>query len=361
MTSINKDDDEFISSLRHHAINDDLEDSKAQLPTGLPKYEKGSDEESENSDSSSNLSYVSDNTDETNSKISYQRRALFRKSVSLQMRQIGTNVCQLLTPIISLVMIILLKGIAESNISKYIDTPIYSGLPYIFNIPLSSIGQLGVLFNITSCDMWYMYGYEKDTPQETKDYFGFNHGSPIYTPESDGMLDGDTNILQSACPAVDKASPYFDQKNDNETINEYLFRTLNFLNTQQIDFKEKDSEVPHLEYLPDAAFTIREASDEALDYNIQVNDLRYIQYHRNNGVTKLGVLNPLTGGTSYFIRTIEGQLSAADMINKAYISKQFPGTYIYSGVQIMPLSPSFDQEIMRVINLLGSALFPISL
>lgn len=145
------DDDEFMGSLRHKAnTSDDLEDSKSQLPTGLPKYEAFSDEDSDHSDSSSNLSSISDKSTYFTSKVSFQKRALFRKSISLQLRQIGTNICQLCTPIISLVMIILLKGIAESNISKYIDTPIYSGLPYIFNVPLSSIGQLGVLFNITS-------------------------------------------------------------------------------------------------------------------------------------------------------------------------------------------------------------------
>mmetsp|Transcript_9448 Transcript_9448/g.9163 ORF Transcript_9448/g.9163 Transcript_9448/m.9163 type:complete len:468 (+) Transcript_9448:746-2149(+) len=113
--------------------------------------------------------------------------------------------------------------------------------------------------------------------------------------------------------------------------------------------------------LPDGAFNVYEASDSRLKYNVQVNDLRYIQYHRNNGITKLGIQNPLSNTTSYFIRTIEGQISAVDLMNKAYISKLFPNTFIYSGVQIMPLSPSFDQEIMRVINLLGGGLFPLSL
>ena len=346
-----------------HRESEDLEDRKDQFPTGLQRYESDelSNSDSDNSETGSSLSTISDKTDYFNSKISYQRRALFRKSVSLQMRQIGTNICQLLTPIISLLLIILLKGIAQSNISKYIDAPIYSGLPYIFNIPLYSIGQLGVLFNLTSCDQWYLYDFEDDASELTKEFWGHNEGTPIFTPNSEGLLDGATNVLQTACPTVERAVPYFKQNLDNETINEYLFRTLEHLNRQQIDFKNKDSEVPDLELLPDGAFKILEASEEKLQYNIQVNDLRYIQYHRNNGITKLGIQNPLTNTTSYFIRTIEGQISAADLVNKAYISKLFPNTYVYSGVQIMPLSPSFDQEIMRVINLLGSGLFPLSL
>jgi hypothetical protein len=152
MQSESKDDDEFISSLRHPRDNDDLEDKTNDLPTGLQRFDHDHDNssDSDNSESGSNLSTISDSSTYFNNKVSFQRRALFRKSISLQKRQVGTNVCQLLTPIISLVLIILLKKIAESNISKYIDQPIYSGLPYVFNIPLFSLGQLGVLFNISS-------------------------------------------------------------------------------------------------------------------------------------------------------------------------------------------------------------------
>jgi len=49
------------------------------------------------------------------------------------------------------------------------------------------------------------------------------------------------------------------------------------------------------------------------------------------------------------------------MIHKAYINKLFEDTYIFTGVMFMPIQPSFDEEIMRLINMLGAGLFPISL
>ena len=49
------------------------------------------------------------------------------------------------------------------------------------------------------------------------------------------------------------------------------------------------------------------------------------------------------------------------MLHKAYINKLYPGNYVYSAIQFMPLTPSVDDYIMKVINLLGAALFPISL
>lgn len=94
MTSINKDEeDDFINAIRLNKGSVDLEDRKDDMPTGLRTYDSNVDgNDSENSDSGSGLSTISDKSDYFGSKVSYQRRALFRKSVSLQMRQIGTNI-----------------------------------------------------------------------------------------------------------------------------------------------------------------------------------------------------------------------------------------------------------------------------
>lgn len=62
-----------------------------------------------------------------------------------------------------------------------------------------------------------------------------------------------------------------------------------------------------------------------------------------------------------YLRPIEGQLAAADMVHKAYINNLFNDTYIFTGVMFMPIQPSFDTEIMRLISMLGAGLFPISL
>ena len=76
----------------------------------------------------------------------------------------------------------------------------------MLNIPYSTIGGLGLLFNVTSCDQWYMYEFKNSGSRE---FWGKNTGSPIYHPKSSGLLDGDTGIMQTACPHVDRASPYF--------------------------------------------------------------------------------------------------------------------------------------------------------
>jgi len=110
--------------------------------------------------------------------------------------------------------------------------------------------------------------------------------------------------MQTACPEVGRASPYFIKANETETINEYIYKIVEGLNEEKIDFKDRNSEVPGLHNLPDGAFWIKEASNLKLSYNLQINDNRYYQYHRNNGVTKIGL--SFLNQSGLFLWPIEG-------------------------------------------------------
>jgi len=92
--------------------------------------------------------------------------------------------------------------------------------------------------NITSCDIWYLYTFDEKTTPESKKFWGSNTGTPIYLPDSEGLLDGHSNIMQTACPEIGKASPYFIQANETESINEYIYKVVEGLNNEVIDFKD---------------------------------------------------------------------------------------------------------------------------
>ena len=109
-------------------------------------------------------------------------------------------------------------------------------------------------------------------------------------------------------------------------MNEYILGISNKLNSAPISFKDKNFEVPELDQLPDGAYRIREASAQTFDYNVQVNNYRYWQYHRNNGVTKIGFLDPESNTTQYNMITIESLLAVADMVNRAYMRFMFNDT-----------------------------------
>ena len=44
-----------------------------------------------------------------------------------------------------------------------------------------------------------MYDLDKDSPSETREFWGENSGTPMLRPESSGLLNGKKNILEYPC------------------------------------------------------------------------------------------------------------------------------------------------------------------
>ena len=57
----------------------------------------------------------------------------------------------------------------------------------------------------------------------------------------------------------------------------------------------------------------------------------------------------------------DGQLSLMDLINKAYLNTIDPQHWIMSGVQYMPTKDQNQSWLMKIRNLAGASLFPLSL
>lgn len=164
------------------------------------------------------------------------------------------------------------------------------------------------------------------------------------------MLDGRRNFLSYNCPEVNRTVPYFKEFTPlkypgNNTINEYLASTVRSFQYVKLDFNDKDSFFPERQNLPDGAFRIRQASKKKLSYNMQMNDLKYWQYHRNNGVTKIGLFDKETNVTFYNIRTIDAGLTIADVLNQAYLRTLFNDTVVVGGVNFFPYQPDLEGEV----------------
>ena len=54
----------------------------------------------------------------------------------------------------------------------------------------------------------------------------------------------------------------------------------------------KNSFIPGLEDVPDGSITVKEANKKTLNVKLSINDSKYYQYHRNNGVSKIGLIDP---------------------------------------------------------------------
>ena len=87
------------------------------------------------------------------------------------------------------------------------------------------------------------------------------------------------------------------------------------MNDEFMDVGDKNAEATALPQVPDATYLIKKANESILSYMVQSNDLRYMQYHRNNGITKMIVIDGHTGLPKTVRLTVEGQISSADLLH----------------------------------------------
>ena len=110
-----------------------------------------------------------------------------------------TNVCQILAPIFGLLLVYALKAMGSSNMEILSGRSLYLPVPFIFNIPYKPFSSLGQYFNISECHQWYMYQFAENVDEQSKEFWGHNEGLPMENPESRGMINGKTNILEYPC------------------------------------------------------------------------------------------------------------------------------------------------------------------
>lgn len=100
-------------------------------------------------------------------------------------------------------------------------------------------------------------------------------------------------MLTMACPQENKTVPYFIEfKEYGKSIYDYVFWKMDEIFKNQIDMGNKNSFIPGLEDVPDGSITVKEANKKRLNVKLSINDSKYYQYHRNNGVSKIGLIDP---------------------------------------------------------------------
>ena len=287
-----------------------------------------------------------------------QLNALLKKNVKLTMRQKGTTLFQLITPLLCLGMIYFVKLTAKYLIehTRY-GQPIP---PLIFNLPFvyNKLDNVSLPIRTTTCDEWYLYTFnDSANSDDSKNYFGINNGV-----KSTGMLTSQHNVFQSKCDAVDKMSPYFiDLSTFNETtINGYLYNQLEQLKGCDYESLTNTSNNT-ISGLPDGAITINELNESSFVYNIQINDNRIPFYHRSNGVSQFEMHINKTNEFIPRSNVLNGVLWIADLFNKAYINKLFGNKMLISGVQTMPNDSQFyEGYLQRVMNLASGIFYPLA-
>ena len=265
-------------------------------------------------------------------------------------------ICSIITPIMCLFFIWVVKAIVQEEITKT-RFSVKLDIPIIFNVPFySKMKYSNLTAKTTSCEEWYLYDFENKSDTDAPKFF-------------DEMVNS-SSTLKSFCdnnPSPFNYSPYFQTTKDvqileNETdINSYLYDRAFELN--YIDMESLYTEVP-LSKVPDGAITIKKLDYKNFEYKMQISDLRLPYYHRGNGVTLFYIYNNVEGAKNYesYPSSLIGMMWGLGLFNRAYISKLYPNLTVISGLQLMPIQlDDNENNIQRVINLVGTLFYPISI
>ena len=101
---------------------------------------------------------------------------------------------------------------------------------------------------------------------------------------------------------INKTVPYFkDWEEENsdkkfKDIDDMLYYHLDKLSSTAFDYTDRVFDWNEdVQALPDAVYKVYEANEKLLKYDARVADHHIWQYHRENGFTKLGVREPVSG------------------------------------------------------------------
>lgn len=104
------------------------------------------------------------------------------------------------------------------------------------------------------------------------------------------MLDV-SQMMTTACYEENKSVPYWKEYKDEHSIYHYVYWKMDEIFKNEIDMAKKNSFIPGLEDVPDGSVTISESNKKNLKVKLSINDSKYYQYHRNNGVSKIGIID----------------------------------------------------------------------
>lgn len=107
-----------------------------------------------------------------------------------------------MAPVLGLFIVLLVKDLGGIVMEGTIDKLIYAPFPYVYNLDYDTIAGTIGFFNVSSCDIWYMYEFDKSVSPADKDFFGYNTGVPMTNPKSSGMLNANHNVLNFPCQEV---------------------------------------------------------------------------------------------------------------------------------------------------------------
>lgn len=152
---------------------------------------------------------------------------------------------------------------------------------------------------------------------------------------------------------MSELNPRFVRKNSvNEEVL-HVFAVANKLNFERGDDLKCE--------IPDGAIKLKELSESKIKADLSINDFRLPEYHKNNGVTKILVKTSVTTTISTYLRVTEGLMSFVDKITRSFLQFSNKKEIIAGSFLYMPFSGEDKSFMNKMINVIGSGLYPLGL
>lgn len=174
-----------------------------------------------------------------------------------------------MTPVLILVLLYILMNKAEDLISLTdVDFHKRPMIPIVFNLPLALIKNNAFYpISTDTCMKWFAYDFD----------------SSLMTPKSLSVVDKITNDpLAEYCSEVSKSTPFFKRAGDKGIVAD-LAAGIAELNKQPYNY---GTPTAGMEKIPDGAIYFKNIDADLFDIRLMINDMRLMEYHLNNGLTK---------------------------------------------------------------------------
>lgn len=270
-------------------------------------------------------------------------RALWRKSLTLLSRQYGQNLCQVLSPLLVLGILLLLQLVIRAELG---GTTV-NAVPSLY-LPLNlNLFQEGA--RVGDCAEFFLYAdYSEGDAAGTRRRDG--HGS--------GLLGG---IPQRSCrlhTGYDVGQvPYWVRKPSGAAMDAEIFRTLTELGTVPEEELQREpgrgcpassTQCPAL-LVPDgtAEFSEVDAAARRLSFTFSVDDSSITGYHRPNNFTRLA-LSRLPGYVKRhhrFLVISPARAAMVDMVTAPFLSAT--GAYKRPPAPLTPLATNVRDGAVR--------------
>ena len=200
-----------------------------------------------------------------------QIRAILCKNISFQKRQIGMNIFQLLSPLVCVLLIWTVKYELSDLLKDDFSFNQILGIPFFLNLPSMFLrGSSAYPIASLDCYKWFMYA-DRRSPNP--------NNLPLEAIARSQFFE--------YCQRVDSYVPMFAET--AEDVNKQIFDK--FIYLQSVPFRI-GHQMDGLDSIPDAGLTFNEYTKNALNVDIQVNDLLFLEYHRDNGFSKISFRVP---------------------------------------------------------------------